>query len=64
MFTSLPIVWFAVMDQQYEKEEFMKRSRHYRIGLQDKCFGTKVFWQWFSLGAFKAFILMYICLFA
>ncbi len=42
----------------------MKRSRHYRIGLQDKCFGTKVFWQWFSLGAFKAFILMYICLFA
>ena len=64
MFTSVPIVWFAVMDYQYEKIEFLSNTYHYRIGLKEKCFGTMVFWRWFSLGAFKAFVLMYICLYA
>jgi len=64
VFTSVPIVWFAVMDFQFEKKELLSNTYHYRIGLKDKCFGTMVFWRWFSLGAFKAFILMYICLYA
>jgi len=64
VFTSMPIVWFAVFDFQYQKEEFLKNSKLYRIGMQDRCFGTKVFWQWFSLGALQAFIVMFMCLYA
>lgn len=64
MFSSMPIVWFAVFDFQFEKSQLLSESKHYKVGLNDKCFGTKVFWQWFSLGTVQAFVLMYICLYA
>ena len=64
MFTSVPIVWFAVMDTQFVKNDLLTNTKHYRIGLKDQCFGTAVFWRWFTLGAVKALILMYICLYA
>jgi len=64
MFTSVPIVWFAVMDTQFVKNDLLTNTKHYRIGLKDQCFGTAVFWRWFTLGAIKALILMYVCLYA
>jgi magnesium-transporting ATPase (P-type) len=64
IFTSMPIVWFAIFDFQYEKSEFLTNSKLYVIGLKNRCYGTRVFWQWFSLGAFQAFILLYICLYS
>ena len=60
----MPIVWFAVFDFEYEKSAFLTNSKYYAIGLYDRCFGTKVFWQWFSLGAFHALVLMYICIYS
>jgi len=33
MFTFLPIIWFAVFDWEYEKEELLKRPKLYKIGL-------------------------------
>jgi hypothetical protein len=44
MFTAIPIMWFSTMDYQYEKKELLENTKHYEIGLKDKCFGTKVFW--------------------
>jgi phospholipid-translocating ATPase len=64
VFTSVPIVWFAVMDTQFIKNDLLTNTKYYRIGLKDQCFGTAVFWRWFTLGAFKALILMYVCLYA
>jgi magnesium-transporting ATPase (P-type) len=60
-FTAFPIMWFATMDYQYERVELLSNTKHYEIGLKDKCFGTKVFWQWLSLGALKALMLTWIC---
>jgi magnesium-transporting ATPase (P-type) len=64
VFTAFPIIWFATMDYQYNKEELLTNTEHYEIGLKDKCFGTKVFWQWFGLGALKAFMVTWICFYA
>lgn len=57
-------MWFAIFDFQFDKQEFLKNSKLYEIGLKSKCYGTKVFWQWFSLGALQACVLLYICLYA
>lgn len=49
IFTSLPIVWYALFDYEHDKEELLKNPKHYEIGIKHKCFGTKVFWYWVSL---------------
>ena len=33
IFTAIPIIWFAIFDFQYKKEELLKNSKHYKIGL-------------------------------
>ena len=54
VFTSVPIMWFAVMDFQYPSHVFLKDPTKYQIGLKKECFGTKVFWYWFCYGAVQA----------
>lgn len=49
------------MDYEHTKEELLANTKHYEIGLKDKCFGTLVFWKWFGLGALKAFIITWVC---
>ena len=34
-FTSLPIMWFAIYDLEYEKEEFLENYKLYKIGFQN-----------------------------
>ena len=64
MFTSFPIVWFAIFDLQHHKDHFLNDPLTYRIGLDNKCFGTKVFWKWFCYGIFQALALFYIGFYA
>lgn len=64
IFTSVPVMWFAIFDFEFEKETFMLNPRLYKIGLNHECFGTKVFWKWFILGAFQALVNMLVCLYA
>lgn len=35
-FTSIPIMWFALYDFQYDKEELLAHPKHYQIGLKSK----------------------------
>lgn len=58
MFASVPIIWFAIFDFQHTKEYFLQRPETYAIGLKNQCFNTKVFWQWFSFGAFQALVIL------
>jgi magnesium-transporting ATPase (P-type) len=50
IFTSWPILIFAIFDFQYEKEEFLKDPRLYKIGFNNELFGKKVFAKWFLTG--------------
>lgn len=46
-FTAIPIMWFAVFDQEHDKETFLTQPKLYRIGLEDVLFNKWVFWRWF-----------------
>jgi phospholipid-transporting ATPase len=58
VFTSVPIVWFALFDYQFPRELFLIDPKKYKIGLNGECFGTKVFWYWFCYGAVQAFLII------
>jgi phospholipid-transporting ATPase len=63
-FTSIPIMWFAIFDFEHHKEVFLLNPRLYKLGLSHSCFSTKVFWQWFALGAFQALVNLLVCFYA
>ena len=63
LFASAPIVWYALYDFQFKKEEFLTNSKHYSIGLNKECFSTKVFWNWVLYGFFHGLTLLMICLY-
>jgi len=52
IFAAFPIMWYAVFDFEYEKSYLLSNPKTYEIGLSGRCFGTKVFWYWFSYGTF------------
>lgn len=58
VFTSVPIVWFALFDYQFPRELFLIDPSKYKIGLNGECFGSRVFWYWFSYGALQAFMII------
>ncbi|CDW78607.1 phospholipid-translocating p-type flippase family protein [Stylonychia lemnae] len=64
MFSSVPIVWYAIFDFQHTKEYFLTTPKSYDIGLKNKCFGTRVFWLWFANGAFSAAVVLFVGLYA
>ncbi len=35
-FTSLPVMWFAIFDFEFTKEEFLSNSKHYQLGFRSK----------------------------
>ena len=47
IFTSMPIIWFSVMDWQHSKQHLLDNPREYRIGLDNRFFNNTVFWRWF-----------------
>ena len=59
MFTAIPIMWYALFDFEYEKEDFMKNPKHYEIGLKEHCFGVKIFWGWILYAAVYALVLLF-----
>jgi len=73
--TSLPIMFYALFDFEYEKDFDPKRSKRspgqkyfmrdpelYRIGIECKCFGMGKFLLWDFYGLFHA-LMIYICCF-
>jgi len=52
IYTSLPVIWFAVFDQEHSKSTFMNDPQLYKIGLENKWFSKKVFWSKFWLAWF------------
>jgi magnesium-transporting ATPase (P-type) len=60
MFTALPIIWFAVFDWEFSKQEFLNNPKLYRVGLDDVFFNKWVFWRWFFYAVWQGILLMEI----
>mmetsp|Transcript_48315 Transcript_48315/g.35506 ORF Transcript_48315/g.35506 Transcript_48315/m.35506 type:complete len:97 (-) Transcript_48315:181-471(-) len=39
IFTSIPIMWFAIFDQQFHRNELLQQPQTYALGLLNLCFG-------------------------
>lgn len=61
IFTSWPIMYFALFDYEYTREELLKKPYLYKIGLQNKNFSNLVFWRWVFYGIWQGYLLMYVC---
>lgn len=60
-YTFVPIIWFAVFDFQYKKEEFMKNSDHYELGLLNLGISKFTFVQWLLYSFWQSFMIYLIC---
>ncbi len=49
--TSVPIMYYSVMIFQYDKDEYLKNPKLYKIGISAECFSTKTFWRWLIYGS-------------
>jgi hypothetical protein len=56
VFTAIPVMWFALFDSQFPKEDLLSEPKHYKIGLLskfykiltilDESFHRTRFWRW------------------
>jgi phospholipid-transporting ATPase len=70
IFTSIPVMWFAIFDWQYDRDVLMKDPKLYAIGLYSKntntliyidlCFGKWQFWRWMFYGVIMALLLCFL----
>lgn len=59
-FTSLPVMWFAIFDQEYEKERLLADPKLYRIGIDDVFFNRTTFWRWFFYAVWQGALMLAI----
>jgi len=60
LFTAFPIMWYALFDEQYLKEELLKEPKHFKIGLKNLNFGKYRFWRWIFYGTCQTLMLQVI----
>lgn len=57
-YTSMPIIIYAIIDQEYKDTILVENKLNYYLqGIEKKLFNTKVFWSWFIYGSFISLIL-------
>ena len=56
----MPILWYAVFDWQFPKEALLENPKHYRLGLQNRCFHPVIFWSWYFMASVQGALLLYL----
>jgi len=64
LFSSIPIIAFAVFDAEYPAQELIKTPLLYIQGIRNQLFNPEKFAQWFSLAVFEAAILTFTSYYA
>lgn len=57
LYTSIPIILFAILDKDADDVILEYSSRYYFPGPKKYFFNSLVFWQWISFGAFQAMLI-------
>lgn len=64
VFTSLPIILYALFDRETDYEIIESDPRYYRLGLKGKLFSHKTFWQWILEAVFQSCVICLITFYA
>jgi len=59
VFAAIPIVFFAILDQDVKAEQVFAHPKLYEIGQRGEQFGLGLLWAWFGYGIFHAFIIYF-----
>ena len=62
--TSLPIMYYALFDWEYNKAFFMNYPLLYKIGMKYTQFGNVIFIKWVFMALWHGCIIYFICLYA
>lgn len=62
-FTSVPIMYYALFDFEFEKKEFLSNVKHYQIGLKYTEFSYGLLTKWLIYGVVQAFVVFFLCFF-
>jgi phospholipid-translocating ATPase len=58
LFTSLPIMWYALFDFEHTKNVFMSKPLLYKLGMDNKCFTKYVFWSWIGYAFWQGLLVI------
>jgi magnesium-transporting ATPase (P-type) len=61
LYTGPPIIWYALFDFQYEKQQFLAKGNafYYKVGIENKLFNNLIFWKWIFYALLQA-LMIYI----
>lgn len=59
--TGGPIMYYCLFDFEFDKREFLRFPKYYRIGMHNACFSYKIFLQWLSYALVVGFCVYIIC---
>ena len=59
-FTSLPIIWFATFDFEYDKAVLCRSPRLYKIGLLNLHFNKFIFWRWIFYAIWQSTLILFL----
>ena len=62
LFTSVPIVWFSVMDFEHTKERLLSDPRLYKYGIRNLHFNVRIFFREIFYAFTISFIITYFAL--
>jgi len=51
-FTALPIIFYAVLDREFDDRTLLRHPKLYMDGPNNVHFSAKKYWTWFVLGFF------------
>ena len=63
IFTTAPIVYFAVLDKEYEREEFLSNTELYETSRKGEYFNNWVFWRCIRDGFWQGLIILFVPLY-
>ena len=64
VFTAIPIMWYALFDYEFTKEEFKSEPGHYYLGLSNASFNNKTFALWVFYGAWQSALIFVIAFYS
>lgn len=60
MFTSLPIIWYALFDFQFTKKQLLNDPKLYSLGMEGRQFNPLVFWSWILYAFYQGILVIHL----
>jgi len=60
IFTTYPVVWYALFDFEFPKHVLFMNPSLYKPGIKNEFFTKKIFWRWILYGSIQACVLLFM----